>query len=335
MSLVGLGGGGRSSSGDTYAQLLCATSHNEQQQLHDGLILDTMPVNTTDTAAVGGSTHPNAMPTSWPGFEVDEMWLDTWSSVINQTTSQREGEASATKANTSGHNQEDATTERGRLDEMSLLGVTSRLSLYDNSELGQQAQQSIDTQPHQSLRQKMHSHQQPLHQPMMYPSHQQLTQHHQFQQMQQQQTIHLPSDNLCAMQSQALDDNPVSKARFKSFYKEMSALAKIDVADAYAYGLRMLHQADHECIAWKIAKELADLTRRQNHMSLARHWYEQTHKLNPFASQVWIEHAKMEEECGEFVRREELLQTGLQHCEFNDPLMVRRTHAHRDGIQPR
>lgn len=111
----------------------------------------------------------------------------------------------------------------------------------------------------------------------------------------------------------------------------MSAKVKVNVNDAFAYGSQMFHQKDNVLIAWKIAMELADIAKRLNDVSRARQWYEIAQQLQPRNSQVWIEHIKMEEECGELVRCEQLLQTGLQYSEFDELLMVRNvihTHTH-------
>lgn len=45
-----------------------------------------------------------------------------------------------------------------------------------------------------------------------------------------------------------------------------------------------------------------------------RRLYAIVHELQPFASQGWLEHAKMEEECGDMLECQSLLARGLAHC---------------------
>ena len=141
---------------------------------------------------------------------------------------------------------------------------------------------------------------------------------------------------LQAPQAVLSGDSPHSKSRFKSFYKDLWSLVRAGdegAADrAYDFGVRALRDPENERIRWKISTELADLAKRQNHVPRARYWYEKAHDLEPLASQVWIEHAKMEEECGELLHCEKLMEQGLKHCELNEALMIKALkHYERMG----
>ena len=45
--------------------------------------------------------------------------------------------------------------------------------------------------------------------------------------------------------------------------------------------------------------------------------------LQPYAAQGWLEHSKMEEECGELLRCQQILYTGLAYCAESDGLLIK------------
>jgi tetratricopeptide (TPR) repeat protein len=111
-------------------------------------------------------------------------------------------------------------------------------------------------------------------------------------------------------------------------------LVRSDPEAALEFGVAELARPESHRIHWKIAMELADLAKRQNHVPRARRWYERAHELERGASQVWIEHAKMEEECGELLRCEELMTQGLAYCELNEALMIKALKHHERMGRP-
>ena len=69
--------------------------------------------------------------------------------------------------------------------------------------------------------------------------------------------------------------------------------------------------------------EIADLAKRENLVDEAAYWFHKVNQLQPFASQGWLEHAKMEEECGRLETCQGILQTGLRFCPYNESLLVK------------
>ena len=87
---------------------------------------------------------------------------------------------------------------------------------------------------------------------------------------------------------------------------------------------------------WRLFMEIAELAKRQNKIARARKWYKEVSKLEPTAVQGWLERAKvrhvctgftssyghnesescgfshqMEEECGELVKCQKIMEMGL------------------------
>jgi hypothetical protein len=113
------------------------------------------------------------------------------------------------------------------------------------------------------------------------------------------------------------------------------------LARAYRFASEALAQCPPG-IRWKICHELADLAKRQNMLAdgsaaaaaqsllpcdlrarlcgtgAAREWFDAVHALEPQAVSGWIEHAKLEEECGRikvcvhFVRRLDFAHTWVR-----------------------
>jgi len=96
-------------------------------------------------------------------------------------------------------------------------------------------------------------------------------------------------------------ESPESKNLFKTFYREFWNTARKDPKSAHELATRKLDELPRK-IHWRVCMEIADLAKRQNRIQLAREWYIRANRLEPYAAQSWLEHAKMEEECGELIR---------------------------------
>jgi aromatic ring-cleaving dioxygenase len=68
--------------------------------------------------------------------------------------------------------------------------------------------------------------------------------------------------------------------------------------------------------------ELADVAKRCNEIDNARTYYRKATKLQPLASQGWMEHSKLEEESGNLSKCASILEEGLRHCNGNENLYV-------------
>lgn len=68
---------------------------------------------------------------------------------------------------------------------------------------------------------------------------------------------------------------------------------------------------------------IADLAKRENRMKRARKWYNIIHKVAPMYSFGWVEHARFEDECGEWLLCREILRSGVYNCPFDANLLVK------------
>mmetsp|Transcript_30586 Transcript_30586/g.42193 ORF Transcript_30586/g.42193 Transcript_30586/m.42193 type:complete len:1186 (+) Transcript_30586:404-3961(+) len=127
---------------------------------------------------------------------------------------------------------------------------------------------------------------------------------------------------------------PATKRQYKAFCKELKLKEKEGYAVATEWAkneLQHLPSSAH----YKVYMEVADLGKRQNRIKHARHYYVQVHRMQPFASQGWLEHAKMEEECGDMERCGRVLNRGLFFCPYNENLLVKGIkHQERIGNIP-
>lgn len=74
---------------------------------------------------------------------------------------------------------------------------------------------------------------------------------------------------------------------------------------------------------WIILLELADMCKRENDFETARTLYRRAIKIRPRKSQVWLEYAKMEEECGLLEHCRSILRRGLTYVPFCEGLMIK------------
>jgi la-related protein 1 len=74
---------------------------------------------------------------------------------------------------------------------------------------------------------------------------------------------------------------------------------------------------------WKVMLELADLAKRDNKVKEARALFVMAAWQQPYAHQAWLEHSKLEEECGHFESARRLLVLGLRFCPLSEQLAVK------------
>jgi len=136
-----------------------------------------------------------------------------------------------------------------------------------------------------------------------------------------------PSD--IASKRQELVESPTSKLLFKDFLKQLRDFEKNGHKDGFAlarfFALESLSSpgALPDKVFWRVCMEIADLAKRENLVDEAAYWFHKVNQLQPFASQGWLEHAKMEEECGRLETCQYILQTGLRFCPYNESLLVK------------
>jgi tetratricopeptide (TPR) repeat protein len=121
-----------------------------------------------------------------------------------------------------------------------------------------------------------------------------------------------------------LSESPATRSAFKDFYRKLRAEERLSFKDAEKYAMSSLSDGSlPESIHWRVFLELADLAKRSNRFEEARNLYQQVYKLQPYASQGWLEFSKLEEECGNMNACAKILFAGLEYCEYSENLLTR------------
>jgi la-related protein 1 len=119
-----------------------------------------------------------------------------------------------------------------------------------------------------------------------------------------------------------LHESPQAKQQLKLFSKlirEQEKLGYRQVASSVVDKLGELPKKLH----WKVMLELADLAKRDNKLREARALFVMAAWQQPHAHQSWLEHSKLEEECGRFESARRLLVLGLRFCPLSEQLAVK------------
>jgi tetratricopeptide (TPR) repeat protein len=121
-----------------------------------------------------------------------------------------------------------------------------------------------------------------------------------------------------------LTESPATRSAFKDFYRKLRAEERSSFQDAEKFAMLSLKDGSlPESIHWRVYLELADLAKRSNRFEEARTLYQQVYKLQPYASQGWLEFSKLEEECGNMSACAKILSAGLEYCEYSENLLTR------------
>ncbi len=122
-------------------------------------------------------------------------------------------------------------------------------------------------------------------------------------------------------------ESPKAKATFQTWHKHFWNLARSNPKHAYATGIKYLSEAPLS-MRWRVCLEVADLARRHNRCSQARLLYQTALHLDPRASQVYLEYAKLEEESGELESSLQIMEQALQWCEPDETLLIKTMKQH-------
>lgn len=130
-----------------------------------------------------------------------------------------------------------------------------------------------------------------------------------------------------------LNETPATRSAFKGFYKEFRAHERSSFDEAEEYAKKVLEDDSLPVsMHWKVYLELADLFKRANKFLAARLLYQKVCRLQPYASQVWLEYSKLEEECGNMNTCGRILRAGLDYCEYSENLLTRAIkHEEKTG----
>jgi len=130
-----------------------------------------------------------------------------------------------------------------------------------------------------------------------------------------------------------LTESPATRSAFKDFYRKLRAEERNSFQGAEKFAMYSLKDGSlPESIHWRVYLELADLAKRSNRFEDARKLYQQVYKLQPYASQGWLEFSKLEEECGNMSACAKILAAGLKYCEYSENLLTRAIkHEEKSG----
>ncbi|EFC46525.1 hypothetical protein NAEGRDRAFT_79116 [Naegleria gruberi] len=116
----------------------------------------------------------------------------------------------------------------------------------------------------------------------------------------------------------------------KQAFKDVQLLLKSNEKIGYESCRKILinHLYDPKCklgshMHWRVHMDLADLAKRENLLNDARKEFSMVNRMQPTASQGWLEHAKLEEESGNYEKCGKLLIEGLDKCRNNESLLVK------------
>jgi tetratricopeptide (TPR) repeat protein len=119
-----------------------------------------------------------------------------------------------------------------------------------------------------------------------------------------------------------LVESPGTRVKFKDFYRQLRVKEKDSFHAAKSFGLSCIDLLP-EKIHWRVYLELADLAKRENRFDEARELYKLANTSQPYAAQAWLEHSKMEEECGELLRCQQILYAGLAYCGQSENILIK------------
>jgi len=114
-----------------------------------------------------------------------------------------------------------------------------------------------------------------------------------------------------------LVESPTTRMQFKDFYRQFRSKERCSFEAAKEYAMACFDLLPKK-VHWKLYLEMADLAKRENRIDEARKLYKKVCRLQPHASQGWLEYSKMEEECGDLERAADILKRGLGYCEYSE-----------------
>lgn len=118
---------------------------------------------------------------------------------------------------------------------------------------------------------------------------------------------------------------------YKEFCKELRAKEREGFEAAREHCIASFSKLP-QAIHWRVFLDLADHAKRCNRKKQARRLFQMVTFRQPFASQGWLEWAKMEEECGELERCGQILARGLEFCEHHEGLLIKAI-KHYERVQ--
>lgn len=109
---------------------------------------------------------------------------------------------------------------------------------------------------------------------------------------------------------------------YEYLFKQLKTEEKKGYDTVKEYGLASMDLLPSR-LHWRMYVELADIAKRESVVKDAREFYKKAVLLHPHASQIWLEYAKLEDECGALAKCQKILSAALTYCPFNEGLMVK------------
>eukprot|EP00047_Mylnosiga_fluctuans_P014572 m.39636 g.39636 ORF g.39636 m.39636 type:complete len:1221 (-) comp5570_c0_seq2:480-4142(-) len=129
-------------------------------------------------------------------------------------------------------------------------------------------------------------------------------------------------------------DSPTTKDRYKDFARGLHQEEKQSYDAAKEFFEATLPSLPERC-HFRALLEMADIAKRDNHVEDARSYFERASVANPQGAQIWLEWAKLEEECGELEACQSILKQGLAQCPLFEALLIKGIkHEERMGNIP-
>ena len=92
-------------------------------------------------------------------------------------------------------------------------------------------------------------------------------------------------------------ETPVSKHKYKILARELKDVEKKGFGESIKIVFEKIITLPKK-VHWKVLLDLADFAKRESKFNEAKILFKLICNIQPFAYQGWLEHAKMEEECG-------------------------------------
>ena len=126
-------------------------------------------------------------------------------------------------------------------------------------------------------------------------------------------------------------ESPTSKSKYKEFSRKFRDQEKLSYKKAIEYGEQALQELPERC-RYRILVDMADAAKRDNSLHEARGYLARASAMNPLAHQIWLEWAKLEEECGQLDECGSILRRALAHCPGVEALIIKGIkHEERMG----
>ena len=119
-----------------------------------------------------------------------------------------------------------------------------------------------------------------------------------------------------------LNETPNSKYKYKLLSREIKECEKQGFSTVVKETFTKMLSLPRK-VHWRVVLDLADYAKRESKFREAKLLFKLVSYLQPYAYQGWLEHAKMEEECGKQDKSRQILLAGLKFSPLNENLFIK------------